>query len=139
MPRRNTPRCLVFHPTELATNLQFVEQYRLGMHLLALPDDVLLNIGSLILRDHDTASYIADFESRRRVFWRLMRVSRRFYDLFTPSLYRTLHIAYETCTWPEEYEDQWLKLSPDRVLVCSLLQTLVDGPLLRQYIYCLDL
>ena len=109
------------------------------MHLLVLPDDVLLNIGSLIYRDHDTASYIVDFESRRRVFGKLIRVSRRFYGLFTPSLYRTLHIAYETCTLPEAYEEQWLKLSPDRELTCSLLQSLVDDQRLRKYTYSLDL
>ena len=113
------------------------------MHILELPDDLLLNVGSLLLpllfEPRYAFTYCTDYLERRPVFRKLVRVCRRFYGLFTPSLYRTLHLIYEECNYSEESRERWYGLNAQRRTTRALLRTLESELPHRTYVHNLEL
>ena len=108
------------------------------MALVECPDDVLLNIVSYVYSDLCPIAYIVDFENRRQIFSKLVLVCSRFYNLFTPLLYRTLCLFHEKNTWPAEYEEQWLKQDPRRRVMAALFRTLNLVPAFGRYTHFLE-
>lgn len=109
------------------------------MALLICPDDVLLNIASHLYTNLHPTAYCADFESRRRIFGKLVQVCRRFHALYTRLLYRTLCIVLEDNNGPVKYEKQWLQRMPHRRSMVALFRSLSTSPALGYYTQFLEI
>ena len=101
-------------------------------------DEVLLSIATYIYSDLYPTTFIVDFENRGRIFGKLVLVCSRFYNLFTPLLYRTLCLVHEKITWPARYEEQWFRQNSSRRVTAALFRTLNTVPAFARYTHFLE-
>lgn len=108
------------------------------MALSTCPEDVLFNIASYLHSNGSPDVYCNDLDDRVQIFGSLIRVCRRFYEVFIRMLYRTLCYTYEPNTWPKEHEALWLQQNPQRRSMSALYRTLRAVPALGSYTQCLE-
>lgn len=109
------------------------------MALSTCPEDVLFNIASYLHSNSPPSVYCTDLDSRVRIFGRLVLVCRRFYEVFTRLLYRSLCFTYEFNTWPEEHESLWFRQNPRRRGMAALYRIISAAPALGKYTQFLEL